>query len=285
MTQGNATPPVVRDHFWVEREYNREKYPIVLRAAKDTLSAGETSLARAVGRVILAERGPISLRDRGEAVIDGVRASQPFAFASAGIQGTVTQMILEACGADTTALVELGAGWGRNLFLAWLSGLVPPRARLYALEYAATARMAAELLSKLEAGLDFTPLAYDYHAPDYGDLPRGSEHTVLVTVHSIEQIPELKREVFTALLDQLPNVTGVHLEPVGWQLPPGPLAGRAPCSSPAYAEAHDYNRNFWSLLTALEAEGLIEIDDVQADIIGLNPKNPSTLIRWHARRR
>jgi hypothetical protein len=112
-----------------------------------------------------------------------------------------------------------------------------------------------------------------------------SEKPALVaSIHSVEQIPTLKREVFTDLIARLPNLTGVHIEPVSFQLPLERRGPRAPLSSAAYAAQHDYNRNLWSILTGLESEGIIEIEDVAADIIGLNAKNPSTYIRWQARR-
>lgn len=280
----NTKTKVVRDHAWVEREYNREKYPLVLKAAEAARAAGETTLPRAVGMVIAKERGAMALATRKEAVVDGRKRVLPLAFASAGIAGLVTEALAEACGPKTHTIVELGAGWGRNLFNLHLSGGAPRGARYYALEFAAAARMTAELMAPLEDGLAFKVLPFDFHDPSYTGIAASKEPALVATVHAVEQIPYLKPEVFTALLARLPNLAGVHLEPVGWQLPPELWSGRAPCATAAYAESHDYNRNFWALLCALEAQGTIVIDDIQPDIVGLNPQNPSTLIRWHAKR-
>jgi hypothetical protein len=94
----------------------------------------------------------------------------------------------------------------------------------------------------------------------------------------------LKREVFTDLIARLPNLTGVHLEPVSFQLPLERRGPRPPCASAVYAAQHDYNRNLWPILAGLESDGIIEIEDVAADVVGLNTKNPGTYIRWRARR-
>lgn len=284
---GALTPAnlrVIRDHAWIDREYNREKYPLVLKAAREALAAGEHELARVVAHVIATERGALSLPMRRDIAVDGAPVNLPLALASAGISGYVTHALSEMCTPETGAVIELGAGWGRNLFNLYLSGAVPLNATLYALEYAQSARETAALVASAAPGLAFAASAFDYHNPDYSMIAPTAAPAVLVTVHSVEQIPQLKPDVFLKLIERRPNLSALHLEPVGWQLPPQHLDHRAPCSSREYAEVHDYNRNLWAVLGELERSNIIEILDVAGDTIGMNPKNPSTLIRWRTKR-
>jgi hypothetical protein len=69
----------------------------------------------------------------------------------------------------------------------------------------------------------------------------------------------------------------VHFEPVGWQVP----ADRGGVERDgSYAEHHDYNRNFWSVLMELEAGGRIIIERIEVDFFGFVVENPVTLIVW-----
>ncbi len=272
------TKPVVRDRAWVEREYNREKYPRLLKAAESVLSSSERSFARAVGQIIDCERGIMALDDKHSIISDGKILNLPFPLASAAIAGATTHLLASSANPKTETVVELGAGWGRNLFMLHLSGLLPRRAHYFALEFAATARMTAGLVAPLDPGLSFTAADFDYHAPSYEMIPTGEAPALLATIHSVEQIPELKPEVFTKLIARLPNLSGLHIEPVGFQL-------RADDAHAAYAAKNAYNRNLWSVLQSLAHDGVIEIVDTRVDFMGLNPKNPSTIIRWRAQAR
>ncbi len=273
---------VQRDHAWIEREYNQEKYPVILTAAQDVLQRKETNLARAVGQVIEAERGLIPVTAQRSFVAGGSDHTLPTAMGSFGVSGVTTNAIATSCSPDTDVVVELGAGWGRNLFLTYLSGAAQKTTQFFSLEFAETARQATSLLARLDHDLKISPVAFDYHAPDYGAIPTGDAPTTLVTVHSVEQIPTLKEEVITDFLARRPNTVGVHFEPIGWQLPSDRLQGITPRSSPAYAAQHDYSRNFWQVLSSLQDQGIIKVTDVMPDFIGQNPLNPATFIRWHS---
>jgi hypothetical protein len=273
-----------RDRAWVEREYNREKYPRILEAARRALSAGERDLPRIVGQVCAQERGNMTLSMHRDAVIDGKIVQAPLLFSVAGISGFIVEALAEACSADTQTVIELGAGWGRNLFLLHLSGRIAAKTDLYALEFAETARMAGTLIANTVPNLPFKAAGFDYHAPDYGAIPPSDAPTVMATIHSIEQIPQLKRDVFLNLLARRPNLRGIHLEPVSFQIPADRRSMRPAQTSAAYAETHDYNRNLWTVLSKLEAENLIEIEEVVPDILGLNPSNAASLILWRAKR-
>jgi hypothetical protein len=276
--------PVQRDRAWVEREYNREKYPVILSAVREALAAGERNLSRIIGHVGVSERGSTTFSMHREAVIDGNIVQAPVVFSAAGIVGYTVEALLAAGGDDTDAVIELGAGWGRNLFLLHLSGRIPAKTALYALEFAETARLAGTLVANAVPAVPFKALPFDYHAPDYSSIPASDAPTVVASIHSAEQIPMMSRDVFMKLIARRPNLTGIHLEPVSFQIPADRRGFRTAQTSAAYAEQHDYNRNLWTLLTTLESDGVLKIEDVVTDVLGLNPKNPATLIRWRAKR-
>lgn len=272
------TRAIVRDRTWVEREYNCEKYPRLFEAAKSARAKGEQSLARSVGQVIDCEHGPLSFDDMRKIVVQGEIVTLPAPHASAAIAAAVTRLIGEATAPETETIIELGAGWGRNLFLVYLSGLAPRRARYYALELAESARMTAVLLRNLEPSLSFAAQDFDFHAPNYESIQASDAPALVVTVHAAEQIPALKPTVFTKLIARLPNLSGLHIEPVGFQV------SQTSRANAAYAEKNDYNRDLWRVLQDLAREGVIEISETRVDFMGLNPTNPSTIIRWQTKR-
>lgn len=283
MTTSPATRKIVRDKSWVEREYNGDKYPPLLEAARAAVNQGAQGLAPRYAAVYRAQRGPFKVLDERRFVVNGKETALPVAFAQGGVQGFVTHILGEACTPATHAVIELGAGWGRNLFAALLQGAISETTRLYALEFASTAREAAHLVAQGNPALAFEALAFDYHAPDYSGIEASTSPSVLLTVHSIEQIPQLRRDVFTDLIKRLPNLTGLHLEPIGWQIPTARSNTRRRLSTAAYAERNDYNHNFWPVLEGLEHDGLIEITHVAPELLGANVENPSSFISWRTR--
>jgi hypothetical protein len=272
-----------RDRAWIEREYNREKYPRVLAAVRETLAGGERDLARILGHVCFHERGTMTLSMHKEIVCGGHIIHAPVLFAAGGVSSFVVEALAEACSAETEMVIELGAGWGRNLFLLHLSGRISAKTQLRALEFAETARIAGTLIASAVPAVPFEAAAYDYHAPDYSMIPPSDAPTLVATIHSAEQIPALSADVILKLMERRPHLRGVHIEPVSFQIPVDRRGLRGALTSADYAATHDYNRNLWHLLASLEAEGLIEIADVVPDVIGLNPSNPSTLICWRSK--
>lgn len=276
--------PVRRDRNWVEREYNREKYPLILKGVRETLESGERDLSRIIGRVCGHERGDMGVAMHREVVIDGEIVRTPLLFSATGISGFIIEAMAESCAPGTDTVIELGAGWGRNLFLLHLSGRIAAKTALYALEFAETARLAGTLIANAVPSVRFKAQRFDYHAPDYSMIPRSKAPALVATIHSAEQIPQMKPEVLTQLIERRPVLTGLHLEPVSFQMPADRRGLRPAKTSGRYAETHDYNRNLWPLLASLETEGVIEILDVVPDVLGLNPHNASTLITWRTKK-
>jgi len=207
----------------------------------------------------------------------------------------VADIVAEACGDDTRRIVELGSGWGGNLFHL-RSGSAPPAAEFHAMEFTETGREVTRMLAHLDPEMKLSIHPFDYHHPDFSPLA-ASLPTVVFSNHSIEQITELGR----GFLDSLLAVPGlqrvVHIEPVGWQLDDGGGSGalggllsrflpptiswRADFRRRARQKA--YNIDLLPQLRALEREQLIAIERILPDHIGANPLNPGTIIVWHPR--
>jgi hypothetical protein len=245
-----------------------------LQKVVKAIQAGETDLSRVIARAAEGV-GREALGGSGYFVWLGERASISSPLFGAQRRALFNSIIQRQCGPETESIVELGAGDGLNLFKLWLSG-TPRDARYMAFEIASTGRLCTELLGKLEPAMRVSAHAYDYYSPKYSDIPRGQKHMLVFTAGSIEQIRELPKRVISDLLGKAQEVSGVHFEPVGWQLSDDPLSQ----AGKRHSLAHGYNENLAALLRELEQEGTIAIDRTLLNIFG-KVKRPSTLIQWH----
>jgi hypothetical protein len=248
-----------------------EKWAEVRDFAAAVIDSGERDLSRAV-RLVDAQERALSLEPLDGMAL-GERVTLPRAAMTGARRDLIQRILLDACTPETDLVVELGSGGGINLLNLWLWG--GPRASYYALEPAASGRETTELLAALEPDIELSTAAYDYERPSYAVVPTGNNHAVVFTIHSIEQVTELPREAITGLFDLGVKVTGVHFEPVGWQVLDEPDA-----ASHEYALRQRYNRNLWALLQELAAEGALTVDTVVPDLFGDKYKNPGTLIVW-----
>ncbi len=270
----------VRDRAHVEREYGTEKWPTVARSiARHAASEadGGARLARIHRRVVRDYAYPGAPMADRQVFIAGRR--QPLASSLAwGAQSRlISDAVVDACTADTELVVELGCGWGWHIVGSWLAG--GPRDALYVgAEYTAAGRRATQSLAELDPQLRFRALEFDYNDSFAGLGSLGSvRDAVVFSVHSVEQIPRLSPDVPRAIASLADRVRCLHFEPVGWQ-----VSEDSDGSSQAYAEHHDYNRDLLSVLRTEEAAGGLRIDEIALDLVGLNPDNSSTLVRWSA---
>lgn len=244
---------ICRNHQWVDREYGREKWPAML----DRIREHDYALPQALHRVTVLPD------ETWQIVLNGYRVDVPASLADAAYRGWIARTVARhAVGVD--AVVELGAGWGRNLFGCWLAS-GPSSTRYFAAEYTEAGREAASMLARRAPELRFQALDFDYHDPAL-DLPRFNK-LVVFTAHSVEQIPTLPDTFVHFVRSLADQITVLHFEPVGWQITGG---------DGTYAVQNDYNRNLWPLLKKFDVDGL----SAEVDVIGINPNNPTSLITW-----
>jgi hypothetical protein len=264
---------VVRNAQWIDREYDREKWPAILTQIDAELAAGETDLARVINRVKRWEWG-LGEESEQRVVVAGRAAHLPRSFALHGGLGLIGEKLV-ALAEGAEAIIELGSGWGFNLLHLWLNG-GPRDARYFALEYTDTGRRCTERLAGLQPNLAITALPFDYYAVDLEQIGRFSGRVLVFSCFSIDQIPELPPAIFYALRKLADRVDGIHFEPAGWQ-----MAGeRCVGSSLDYAEQHDYNRNLWPLLNRLQDDGLLRIAARTPEFFGQNPDNSASMLGW-----
>jgi hypothetical protein len=271
----NWTMAVVRDAHWIEREYGREKWPAI-ESLVEEVAAREDDPFRLVSEVARRERYPDGPLEPVEAVFGGGKAEVPASVVRGGYQALIVDTALDHCSADTDLVVELGSGWGRNLFLAWFAG-GPRSARYVAAEYTEAGRRVAARLGALAPGLDLASIPFDYHAPDL-ELVSTGRRALVFTAHSIEQIARLPDAVVDQIRGLADEVTCVHFEPVGWQFRERELEG----SSERYAAEHDYSANLAPLLRRRAQAGELELLAAIPEAVGINPANATTVVVWRS---
>lgn len=289
---GARDPDRVRDQY-------EDHWSMVLDSAREIVAAEPGNLARAVGLCLaaFATRPRKQRRIRGRAVTALLagrllppRLSPRCVDMVARV--AITDLVAGCCKPDTKRIIELGSGWGTNLFYLWLGG-APRAAQYVAMEYTETGRQVTQLLAGLEPGLAMAVRPFDYHRPDLAEF-RSGDRTVVFTSHSIEQITYLNDALFEELL-AIPGLDRVvHVEPVSWQLLAqsalGPVIGGLSYVAPPRlslgldvrrrSRSTGYNRDLVSRLRRLEAAGRIRIERIEKYYVGANPLNPGTAIIW-----
>jgi hypothetical protein len=269
-----------RNAAWVRREYGEDKWPSVLDKIEALIDSGESSLARVLTRMLQDMAGRASSRFM-TVMIKGRPIKLPMSFAYGGNQSYISARLGSLCGPNTTTIVELGSGYGRNLFWLWLQG-GPKDAEYLACEFTEAGRRCTERLAGLAPEMRVLALPYDFNEPDYESLSKGTGDLVVFTCHSFEQISQAKPIVFERLLALDRPVRGIHFEPIGWQIRAAKGIEGLSGSSADHADTHDYNRNLWAVLTDLDRAGAIVIEDVEPELMCINPLNGTSVVQWRS---
>jgi hypothetical protein len=255
---------VTRTREWVEREYDREKWPAARDAIADVVgTAAPGDLRHVVNRV-----AELLL---SSTVTSGAARDRLFARVDEAVAHLV-QRVAAAMTDQTGAVIELGSGWGRNLCEVYLRTGRADVAYVAA-EYTPSGRRCTDALAEIDPGMSLTAVPFDLTAPDLAPVGRHA-HAVVFTNHAIEQVPHVTDELLDAIRRVATDVTVLHFEPVGWQM------HRGSGSSESYATLHDYNRNLVEVLRRAEGRQDIAIADIVVDAVGANQHNSSTYIRW-----
>jgi hypothetical protein len=170
---------------------------------------------------------------------------------------------------DGQTIVELGAGYGYNL---WTLRKHLPFAHFWGGEYSANAVRLGTLLYRDEPRIEMFRFNY-YDQATYRFLTKATQPVVICTSHSLEQIP-CAQPVIEALCQYRDVIHKViHFEPAH-QLYDDSLLGQM---RSRYTELNNYNAD---LVSQLKSRQEIRIEDVKANVLGLNVLNPTSVITW-----
>ena len=265
---------VVRDAAWVQREYGRDKWPVMLDKINHAIASGERSLSRLVATLVRDEWEQPGL-DPVTAVALGERLQLPASLAWYGSYALVAEAVIAACRDDTGAVIDLGCGWGRSLFEVWLCG-GPRAAGYHAMDFTQAGLDCVSALAALEPNMPIRTARFDFGKPDFSSLPRPLKHAVVFTVSSVHQMPLVDLEAYRPILDIAEQVDCLHFEQIGWQIEPRAQAD----GDRDYALRNDYNRNLWQVLSELSKQGAIELANVKPDLFGTQALYPLSFVHW-----
>jgi hypothetical protein len=249
-------------------------------------AAGEINLARVLSRLDRSGRTDTNkeLLQRFGFRFCGVRVRGPQdpRYESRLFELTLQNEILSQIDVDTANIIELGSGYGKNLFRVWLNG-GPATARYHGFEYTESGRECGAFLASLEKSIAFSSSPFDYHEPRI-DLSSPERKTFAFTSYSIEQIPEISTAVFEELLAISGLYRVVHVEPVGWQRPITPDIDAEEQmllrDTERSARLTHYNTNLLGKLAELESAGRIVIEATKYDFLAHRPNLPGSIIVW-----
>lgn len=176
---------------------------------------------------------------------------------------------------DFDAIVELGCGYGLNLFrLHRALGGRPMR--YIAAEYTNSGRRLCAELAKLDGGMPLETAFIDHKDPDLGFMA-GIDRALIFTCHSIEQVASLPETYFSVLAGAAPSVLCAHFEPFGFQVE---------CETPRTRNQKDFfrqkgwNADFYTRLKAAEAAGTLNLRTVELECFAAQSDNPTSVAIW-----
>jgi len=214
----------------------------------------------------------------------------------------IAPSVFDIVNSDVDAVVDLGCGWGRNLFhIRQLTKESRPDLKFFGCEISEDGRKAGALLSQLDPSFDVEFIPFDFNIPNFSFLG-AQKNIVAFTCHAIEQVQDIGRGVFESLASSCPKVRCIHAEPIGWQfedkimsrldseektflkidnekfLVGGPVNHRISAFTAVFS---GWNMNLKAILDQLSETEVINIQWVEKDICGDTFYNPTTMICWH----
>ena len=241
--------PPVRDAAKNAAEYDQGKFDLLLKWHKE--HGGDPAAVRAFetrggAEVAVSVGDALAVLPRAEA----------FARHDALIADSLAPSL-----AGAASVVELGCGWGYNLW---------DLARRFAGPAYSGAESSANAI-KLAARFGVEVRPSDLLADDFRWLAKLPRPLVVFTVYAVAVLPTfgpaLRRLAAAGPLDCF------HFEPV-LGLCDDSLLGLL---RRKYAEANDYNRDLWD---ALKSTPGVEIVQARASVYGVNPLSPTSVVRW-----
>lgn len=266
------------------------------------MDGGETSLMRLVGLLDKVERKfdfnhvqrfsagawDVEIKAVRRSFNDELTPAGVPAFRPSSLRGQLTNIpyhtpdsyipfladVIDSVG-EVDAIVELGCGYGRNLFGLYHAGAprVPYFGGELSEEGVALGNRMAALCPEMRASLH----SFDHLMPNLAFLPRVG-HLFAFTVHSLEQVEEVGESFFRTLAKAADRVTVVHLEPFGYQVQTMGIATER--QRQTFSDTR-WNRNLWSMLQRMQEDGVLRVDFAALEMFfPADASNPTSVAMW-----
>lgn len=191
-------------------------------------------------------------------------------------------------GPNVGRIIELGAGWGKNLFNLFKFG-APLNAEYWGLELTQAGRSLMErIANRAVPSMTVRSAPFDYYNVDFS-MFSNIVSTCVFTHHSIEQMPDVPLQLFERILAIPGFRCCLHFEPCGFQIPgnkwldnPGQTSFMVQIdeSNKRFAEKRNQNKNLYSRLRQLEVMGRIKIHTIRKNFTSHLINNATTMVVW-----
>jgi hypothetical protein len=176
---------------------------------------------------------------------------------------------------DVEVVVELGCGYGLNLFR--LKEILGDRTLRYiGAEYTESGRRLCAKLADIDGEMPVEVDFIDHKSPNL-DFLNNIGKCLIFTCHSIEQVEEIPSNYFSILAKAAEKIRCVHFEPFGFQVPD---FSHKFLQQKQLFENKGWNKNFFEILRAAEKNGEIQIDRIEVEMFVDQPGNPTSVAVW-----
>ncbi len=257
-------PPSKRNAQKIQQEYG-EKWGKLVAAMKDTRNLG--SLEECINYLfrIHFSRNTM-LFNLGENIYYTKDMASFWNFTYKKIFGVINQYLN-----PSDLLVELGCGWGRNLFWAMKEKVCK---RCIGGEFTEEGVTLGRQISQI-FNINAEFYHFDFLEPSSSFLKK-LRGAVVFTSQSIEQISYLSTDVILSIAEQQPKAV-IQFEPIYEYLNKDTLLH---IFWRRYTELNRYNQNLLTILKSLENDGRIKIISEDIHVFGLNAFNPCSIVTW-----
>lgn len=191
---------------------------------------------------------------------------------------SIVDMIIDALALEQyDSVIELGCGYGQNLFKIFYNG-GGVNLKYFGGEFTKSGVEMARKLANIEPNMKAEFFHFNHLKPKFDKKLDFGKKVLVFTCHTIEQVKEIPDNWFKIVSSIAPFVRCIHAEPFGFQV--GNL-GEATKNHKEYFLKAGWNLNFAKTLKMAGQNGDIIIEDALLEYsCGTDPFNPTSIAVW-----